>query len=111
MDSFNVNQVDSSAVRPRPELPRIVPANDEESRNTNSQDNFTLYNWYGVPSQESDYAYGLDLASNSATATINGVPYSSLQFMDIISTTLNKQILEGRGVNLAALLMKDYESI
>jgi hypothetical protein len=31
--------------------------------------------------------------------------------MDIISTTLKKQILEGRDVNLAALLMKDYESV
>jgi hypothetical protein len=111
MDSFNVNQVDSSAVRPRPELPRILPTNDEERRSTNSQDNFTLYNWYGVPSQESDYAYGLNLANNSATATINGVPSYSLPLMDIISTTLKKQILEGRDVNLAALLMKDYESV
>ena len=111
MDSFNVNQVDSSAVRPRPELPRILPANDEESRNTNTQDNFTLYNWYGVPSQESGYAYGLNLASNSATATINGVPYSSLPFMDIVSPILAKQIIEGSDVNLAALLMKDYESV
>ena len=75
MDSFNVNQVDSSAVRPQPELPRILPANDAESRNTNSQDNFTLYNWYGVPPRGSDY--GLNFASNSATATINGISSSS----------------------------------
>ena len=54
MDSFNVSQVNSSAVRPRPELSRIVPGNDEESRSTNSQDNFTLYNWYGVPPRGSD---------------------------------------------------------
>jgi hypothetical protein len=44
MDSFNVNQVNSSAVRSRPELSTIVTGNDEESRSTNSQDNFTLYN-------------------------------------------------------------------
>ena len=111
MDSFNVNQVNSSVVRQRPELSRIVLGNDEDSRNTNSQDNFTLYNWYGVPPRESDY--GLNLASNSATTAINGVPSSSLPFMDIISPTLKKQIpvLEGRDVNLAALLMKDYESV
>jgi hypothetical protein len=98
MDSFNVNQV-------------IVPGNDEERRSTNSQDNFTLYNWYGVPPRES--GYGLNLASNSATTAINGVPSSSLPFMDIISPTLKKQIpvLEGRDVNLAALLMKDYETV
>jgi len=94
MDSFNVNHVNSSAVRPRPELPRMVPGNDEESRSTNSQDNFTLYSWYGVPPRESDY--GLNLASNSATATINGVPSSSLPFMDIVSPTLKKQIIEGQ---------------
>jgi hypothetical protein len=35
MDSFNVNQVNSSAARPRPALPRILPGNDEESRNRN----------------------------------------------------------------------------
>jgi hypothetical protein len=55
MDSFNVSQVNSSAIRPRPELPRIVPGNDEERRSTNSQDNFTLYNWYGVPPRGSDW--------------------------------------------------------
>ena len=44
MDSFNVSQVNSSAVRPQSELPKIIPGNDEESRSTNSQDNFTLYN-------------------------------------------------------------------
>ena len=31
--------------------------------------------------------------------------------MDIISPTLKKQIIEGRDVNLAALLMTDYESV
>jgi hypothetical protein len=31
--------------------------------------------------------------------------------MDIISPTLQKQIIEGRDVNLAALLMQDYESV
>jgi hypothetical protein len=108
MDAFNVNRVNSSAVR-HPELPIIVPGNNEESRSTNSKDNFTLYNWHGVPPRESDY--GLNLANNSATATINGVPSSSLPFMDIISPTLKKQIIEGRDVNLAALLMKDYESV
>jgi hypothetical protein len=82
MDSFNVNQMTSSAARPRPELPRILPGNDEDSRSTNSKDNFTLYNWYGVPPRGSDYS--LNLANNSATATINGVPSSSLPFMDII---------------------------
>jgi hypothetical protein len=75
MDSFNVSQVNSSAVRPQSELPRSIPGNDEESRSTNSQDNFTLYNWYGVPPRGSDY--GLNFVSNSATATINGVPSSS----------------------------------
>ena len=35
MNSFNVNQVNSSAARSRPELPRIIPGNDEESRNRN----------------------------------------------------------------------------
>ena len=70
-----------------------------------------MYNWYGVPSRESDYAYGLDLASNSATATINGVPSYSLPFMESISPKLKKQIIEGRDVNLAALLMKDYEAV
>ena len=35
MDSFNVNQINSSAVRPRPELHRITPGNDEKSRNMN----------------------------------------------------------------------------
>jgi hypothetical protein len=34
MDSFNVSQVNSSAVRPQSELPRIIPGNDEESRST-----------------------------------------------------------------------------
>jgi predicted HAD superfamily hydrolase len=32
-------------------------------------------------------------------------------FMDIISPTLKKQIIECRDVNLAALLMKNYESV
>jgi len=36
---------------------------------------------------------------------------SSVPFVDIISPTLKKQILEDRGINLAALLMKDYESV
>jgi hypothetical protein len=31
--------------------------------------------------------------------------------VDIISPTLKKQIIEGMDVNLAALLMKDYESV
>jgi hypothetical protein len=31
--------------------------------------------------------------------------------MFIISSTLKNQIIEGRGVNLAALLMKDYEYV
>jgi hypothetical protein len=31
--------------------------------------------------------------------------------MDIISPTLKKQIIECRDVNLAALLMKNYESV
>ena len=109
MDSFNVSQVNSSAVRSRPKLPRIVPGNDEESRSTNSQDNFALYNWYSVLPRESDY--GLKFARNSATATINGVPSSSLPLMDIISPTLKKQIIECRDVNLAVLLMKNYESV
>ena len=98
-----------AGLQSRPKLPRIVPGNDEESRSTNSQNNFTLYNWYSVPPRESDY--GLNFAINSATATIKGVPSSSLPFMDIISPTLKKQIIESRDVNLAALLMKNYESV
>jgi hypothetical protein len=40
-----------------------------------------------------------------------GVPSYSLPFMESISPKLKKQIIEGRDVNLAALLMKDYEAV
>ncbi|CAG2241264.1 unnamed protein product [Mytilus edulis] len=70
---------------------------------------FTLYKWYGVSPSESDC--GINPTLNTSTATINGVPSSSVPFLDIISPALKKQIIEGRDVNLAGLLMKDYESV
>ncbi|CAG2184423.1 unnamed protein product [Mytilus edulis] len=70
---------------------------------------FTLYKWYGVSPSESDCRINPTL--NTSTATITGVPSSSVPFLDIISPALTKQIIEGRDVNLAGLLMKDYESV
>ncbi|CAG2252701.1 unnamed protein product [Mytilus edulis] len=70
---------------------------------------FSLYKWYGVSPSESDC--GINPTLNTSTATINGVPSSSVPFLDIISPALKKQIIEGRDVNLAGLLMKDYESV
>lgn len=55
--------------------------------------------------------YGKEAAQTSATTTASqfGVPADSLPHVDVISDTLKKNILEGKFVNLASLLIPDFE--
>ena len=51
----------------------------------------------------------LDAIRHQAAQNKNGVPANSLTGLDIISDSLQKQIIEGRDVNLAALLIQDFD--
>ena len=54
--------------------------------------------------------YGKETAiPATTTASQFGVPADSLPHVDIISETLKRNILEGKYINLAALLIPDFE--
>jgi len=52
---------------------------------------------------------GLDRVRHLAAQSMNGVPAQMLQNIDIVSDSLKKQITDGRNVNLASLLIQDFE--
>jgi hypothetical protein len=52
----------------------------------------------------------MQLGPNLTTASPFGVPADSLPFMDCMNPSLRRQILQGKDVNLATLLISNYDA-
>jgi hypothetical protein len=77
-----------------------------------SNDQFpTLAEVYSTSPSTGTYndAIGLDSVRHMATQHKNGVPANLLNNIDIVSDSLKQRIVDGRYVNLASLLIPDFE--
>ena len=82
--------------------------NQGDKSNEKNKEGFTLGSWYKGTAVTTPSCPSV-LPENSPSETNRGVRSDSYSNVDIVSPSLQRQIIDGKDVNMAALLIPNYE--